>query len=83
MNRILRSHGTAGSLGAKPRNAPTWQMVNTCLEALERDKGGKRLEEEEEEGDARTASPSRKRPHHPLGRRERWQKAVPLAVVEA
>lgn len=55
MNRILRSHGTAGSLGAKPRNAPTWQMVNACLEALERDEGGSRLGEEET--DARTKLP--------------------------
>lgn len=48
MNRILRSHGTAGSLGAKPRNASTWQRANACLEALERDEEGNRLGEEEE-----------------------------------
>lgn len=49
MNRSLRSHGTAGSLGAKPRNAPTRQRADACLEALERDEGGDRLGEEEVE----------------------------------
>lgn len=39
---------TAGSLGASPRNALTWQMANTCPEAQERDEGGRRLGEEEE-----------------------------------
>lgn len=54
MNRILRSPGTSGSLGAKPRNAPTWQMANTCLEALERDRGANSIGEEE--ADATTVS---------------------------
>lgn len=80
MNRIPRSHGTAGSLGAKPRNVPTWQMTNACLEALERD-GGNRLGEEEEveEVDARTEFPEEET-ESLQARRERWQKAAPLAV---
>lgn len=54
MNRVLRPPREAGSLGASPRNVRTWQMANNCPEALERDEGGGKLgEEEEEEVDAR------------------------------
>lgn len=81
MSRLLRPPRAAESLGASPRNVLTWQMANTCPEALERDEGDRSLEEGEEAG-ARPEFLEEGRGRMTPGQERQLAKSATLAMAE-